>query len=1096
MNSSLNIYKASAGSGKTFTLTIEYIYLMIRPGAEEEYLHTLAVTFTNKATAEMKDRIIQHLYGVWKGLASSQDYENKLLDKLAAAGDGMTAEQLRLRCGKALSQILHDYSRFRVETIDSFFQSILRTLSRELGQSPNMQVELRDQELLDIAVDRLIDGLDEDRKVREVVVKFVSEEMEENGKWNIKSSLKDFARCIFEEDFLSIAPEDREGVSDQIKVRQFRQRMMTIMQQTHEEIVLLAEKALKKMESHYVGEFFKASLPHINYLKNILEERHNFSIASIPGREKNKALEAGKGLANFISNPYSVLLKDYSMDKELQSMLRLDSGIFLEFMEKNKQLERRFNTAALARKYTNQLLLLSKIDELVRETYLERDTFPLSRTPILLSSLVDRQDSPFVFEKIGAMLRNVMIDEFQDTSRLQWDNFRVLLFENQALGGRDLLVGDIKQSIYRWRGGDWGLLQNMGENMKLWKPDIKSLDTNYRSEWQIVHFNNTLFTQAANILDIKDQESVIKIGGEAGIYADVCQNLPPAKADKKSGYCSLSLMKYEPRRSPTLKEVHEDVLCQMLKQIEELCAAGLPQEKIAILVRYNREAPLILDYFHEHAPTHIHISSDEAYLLSGSPLVTILVEAMRTLILDYDESPVSYRLLLMNYLTQVEHLDFKMDRIMRGKVMELLPHTLKEKRSQLRELPLYELVETLYTELQLYRISGQEAYHFAFLDVVCQHLKDNPNDIHSFLEMWDSTYRLQSIPSGKQEGIRILSIHKSKGLEFHTVMLPFCDWQMEDDRGETLWCKSEEEDSTFNSLGMMPISKMPVMERSFYGRRYSFEHLQSRIDEFNALYVGLTRASKNMFIWAATNGKRFCEGKPTVGNLIYESLTTKADETTENSIFVFGNEPITTTKANGKSDNRMNPDYQTLAIKMVSYNARLNFRQSNESLEMFLPTRSHVAQQSVGQSGHRALGVLYHNILAEIRDSSQTATVLQKAHIQGRLTVQQKEELSHLLLQMENNPTVAMWFRPDNRVFTESVILNPTESSHSHRTQRPDRIVMNGNDIMVVDYKFGEEHKGHKRQVSNYMTLLKKMYPQARVSGFVWYVRNKRVENV
>ena len=252
MNSTLNIYKASAGSGKTFTLTVEYIYLMARPQAEEEYRHTLAVTFTNKATAEMKDRILQHLYGIWKALPSSEDYVGKLMEKLHGEGTDMSVEQLRERSGEALTMILHDYSNFRVETIDSFFQSVLRSLARELGQSSKLQVDLKDGELLELAVDRMIDSLDLDEALRKIVVQYVTDELDENGRWNIQAAIKDFAKCIFQEDFLQRSTEERNIISDYKKVREFRTEMKRLMDEAQQDVKTLAQDMLKDVRQEFL----------------------------------------------------------------------------------------------------------------------------------------------------------------------------------------------------------------------------------------------------------------------------------------------------------------------------------------------------------------------------------------------------------------------------------------------------------------------------------------------------------------------------------------------------------------------------------------------------------------------------------------------------------------------------------------------------------------------------------------------------------------------------------------------------------------------------------------------------------------------------
>lgn len=1079
MNSTLNIYKASAGSGKTFTLTIEYIYLMVRPQADEEYMHTLAVTFTNKATAEMKDRILQHLYGIWKELPSSQDYVKKILEKLRKDGCDMTEEQLRQHSGKALTMILHDYSRFRVETIDSFFQSVLRTLARELGQSSNLQVDLNDMDILELAVDRMIDSLDLDSTLRKIVVQYVTDELDENGRWKIQSAIKDFAKCIFQEDFLQRTTNEREKISDATKVREFRKKMKELMDEAEAEIIEKAKKIATKVQALCTPDLVgKVTPPPLTYLMH-----------TINGNDKEKEATAkGKKFCAFLEDGTSLLLKKQKNNSVACAELQDLSNEFSDYLKDEDSIKRRYNTAKLARHFTNQLQLLSRIDEIVRDINEERETFPLSRTPTLLSRLIDGQDNPFVFEKIGTILRNIMIDEFQDTSRLQWNNFRVLLFENQSLGGTDLIVGDIKQSIYRWRGGEWSLLSDLSENMKTWNPQTETLDTNYRSEHRIIDFNNNLFPQAASLLDNIAPHARFKIGGKDGIYSDVIQKTSPHKAKDQKGFWSATLRikgnQTNGQPKLTSEEENEWMMESMLNEICNLYDSGLPLNKMAILLRTNKHAPMILDYFQQRAPEHIRIASDEAYLLGNSSMVTIIIAAMRILTEDYEEKPIAFHHFLMHYLLRVEKQEISMDEIMRCNAMDFLPPVLVEERERLKQMPLYELVEELYRKLQLDRLCGQEAYHYAFLDAVQLYLRDNPNDIHSFLEVWDTKLYNQAIPSGKQEGIRILTIHKSKGLEFHTVLLPFCDWAMERDKGDTLWCDAEEHGDVFNILGRMPISKTSTMSKSYYSARYEEEHLQSRVDELNSLYVAFTRASCNMYIWGICTDKGLDGTNSTVGNLLAVCLNPHGEY--DNGIWhMQEGEPITSVKAEKASDNRMQPDFTPTPVRMTSYKARLNFRQSNESKEMF----------GDGDDA-RATGVLFHNVLEQIKDATQVEHILTRNRIQGRLTQEQCDELHGYLGQMERDPLIASWFSPENHVFAECDILNPNAKSKDRRDQRPDRIVMNANTITVVDYKFGDEARGYKKQVREYMNLLKQMYPSHKVKGYLWYVRNERTEEV
>ncbi len=1102
MSSTLKIYRASAGSGKTFTLTVEYIYLMIHPKAdEEEYMRTLAVTFTNKATAEMKDRILQHLYGIAKGLPSSDDYLAELMKRLEDEKRGMPVELVRKRCSKALTKILHDYNHFRVETIDSFFQSILRNLARELKQSSRLQVELNDQELLDLAVDRLIDSLDTDEKLRKIVVKYVEEELQDGGKWNIKSSLKDFGRCIFHEEFMQRDKKNIELISNHHEVMKFRKSMGEIITGTRTMLTDEAMALFKRMESVCLPEHYGRYMPApMSYLLAVADDN----------QQRKKQVQKNKGFEKaMIEGGSAMLLAKYKKDVSLVAQCDALVQDFKAFRQREDSLMRRLNTAKLARHYTNQLQLLSRIDQIVRDINDEHDTFPLSRTPTLLSSMVQKDDSAFIYEKIGTVLKNIMIDEFQDTSTLQWKNFEILLAENQAQGGTDLIVGDIKQSIYRWRGGDWSLLNELPEEKKTWNPVAKSLDTNFRSEKCIVDFNNRFFTKAAEKLDTIAPDSRFLIGGSKGIYYDVEQKLPAKREADPQGYCRVQLRMKGSTDELSSADETDGMLEDMLTQICELKDKGLPLTQMAILLRKNKHSAIILDYFHRNAPKDIVIASDEAYLLGSSVIATIIVSAMRTLVEEYEDNPVAYRLLMMNLfamqseqrracsnlgsdkercdlskcMDKVQGSSPSMDALMRCDMQEMknmLPPFLFNERKRLRQLPLYELVEELYLRFELENTKEQDAYHYAFLDTVQQYLHDNPNDIISFLQAWDTTLCKQSIPSGGHDGIRILTIHKSKGLEFHTVFMPFCDWKVESDMRETLWCEAEEEGELFNTLGNMPISKSPTMAQSYYSRRYAEEHLQSRVDELNSLYVAFTRASCNMYVWGSCTDKDV-KDDPTVGNLLRTCLPKEANFD-ENGVWTWEDgTPITASKKQKKSQeeaNRMQPAYEPHTVNMKSFKARLNLNQSNEAQEML---------DTAGSA--RAEGVLYHNIMQEIRDCKDIAPVLQHALLQGRLTIEKHRELATLLQQIETDELVASWFSPQNLVFAECNLLDPNNPRRDKRHQRPDRIVMRGNLITVIDYKFGDEHDTYVGQLQRYMRLLRSMYPNKQVQGYLWYVR-------
>ena len=1082
--STLHIYKASAGSGKTFALTCEYIRLMVTEETRDEYMHTLAVTFTNKATAEMKDRIIQHLYGIWKGMPSSDSTLSAVRDALKAHGKNVETETIRSRCGGALRAILHDYSRFRVETIDSFFLSVMRCLARELGQSSNLQVDLRDAEVAALAVDRLIDRLEEDGELQRIVMDYIHEQMESDGKWNVSKGIKRFSGQIFREDFSSRTDKERETIQDDRRANDFRKTMRKMRNDSEKRKKNLTQQMKVDIEGNANIAEWCGKLPALTYVNNVLLGK------------SNKNTQDGKGFRAFLEDGSSALKKANQNNPEAIEVMRDLGNRFNTYLTELKEAETDMNTADLALRYTYPLQLLCRIDDEVRSVNEENERIALSKTTTLLSRLVDGQDSPFVFEKIGSVLRNIMIDEFQDTSVMQWENFRVLLFENQSLGGSDLLVGDIKQSIYRWRGGNWALLSNISDTMKGWNPVNKHLNTNWRSDSNIIKFNNSFFPGAAGKLDMLDEGARFRL---KDIYADVGQEIPTHKGD--CGFVSLDIY-CGTEVDKSCKWNKEEILSwrmdSMLREIENLHSQGLPLEEMAIIVRYNSQATILLDYFAANASSDIMLSSDEAYLLENSTLVQIMISVLRMIVTDTEKNPVPMRTFLLLYYREILKSDMSTDRLMRGDAGELLPDWLRNNISALACKPLYELLGEIYRELELQKLNVQDAYHFAFLDCVMDYLRDNPGDIHSFLEAWDETLSHNPIPSARRRGIRILTVHKSKGLEFHTVFMPFADFRIEAEppQHETiLWCKADGGDDKVNDLGKLPIKLSSQMENSHFARHYDEEHLQRRVDELNSLYVAMTRASHNMYMWCETRNK--WDKTSSTGDLLNEVLN--PDKSFDDGIFhIQTGEPVVKVEDETRSDNRMNPAYEAHETAMVSFVPRMDFRQSSEAHELFTGMER-VGDEIVMHEENlslRVLGTACHNVLEQIDNWNDTGRVLDAALINGMVDAGQMEELKVQLQQIQDNPVVREWFNPENMVFTECEILNPKASRHRLRSRRPDRVVMRDGVITVIDYKFGDEHNGYNRQVQDYMYLLGQIYPDTQIRGYLWYVRNAKVEEV
>ena len=393
MNQSLSIYRASAGSGKTFALAIEYIKALLKPGAEQEFKHTLAVTFTNKATAEMKSRILETLYGLKMGLKGSRKYMNALKKRFAQAGISITEEQVREQAGKALTAILHDYSHFRVETIDSFFQSILRNMARELGLAANLQVELSHDDVIDNAVDSLIETMDEQPEVERWVLDYVREQLDNGDRWDITTPLKAFAGNIFKEDYQRKSEAELKRISDPEAIKAFKSKMFAIKNRAEEEV----KKAVDEVMS-LIDDFSQ-----ITYGKNI--RSFLTKARTMESEGPTKTAEAIK------------FKTYYAKEAEVQNAYSRLLALYPECLKE-------YHSATLALRHLGLLRLLENIDQRAREIEGDAGRFTLSSTPALLSKMVEGSDSPFIFEKIGTYIDRVMIDEFQDTSRMQWENFK------------------------------------------------------------------------------------------------------------------------------------------------------------------------------------------------------------------------------------------------------------------------------------------------------------------------------------------------------------------------------------------------------------------------------------------------------------------------------------------------------------------------------------------------------------------------------------------------------------------------------------------------------------------------------------------------
>lgn len=1074
----LTIFKASAGSGKTFTLTTEYIKLLIKDPLC--FKSTIAVTFTNKATEEMKTRIISQLYGIWKLLPDSASYIDEITSALNI-DKGIASKQ----AGLALSYLMHNYNYFRVQTIDAFFQTVLRNLARELNLTANMRIALNDSQIENLAVDTLIDSLNEKSIILQWLMSYINATIDDGKGWNIIGSIKNFGLTIFKDFYKS----ESNNLQQTFNNKNFFSKYTKMLKETK-------QLATNKM-THYADEFKsvtqQAGLTPASYSggKNGIASYFR-KLKTTDFSDKNCIKSA---LTKCLDTPDAWAAKS---SKEREVILSVVNDKLFKLLhdaeEERKVLWVLYNTATVTLRHLDKLRLLNSIEEEVNLINNDNNCFLLSNTQFLLNQLIKDSDSPFVFEKIGCQLEHIMIDEFQDTGLIQWRNFKVLLKECMSQNKdtdviNNLIVGDVKQSIYRWRSGDWQLLNNISDEFETPEKslEIKTLQTNYRSERRIINFNNAFFKIAANLE--YEHEKEINSNGAIQIqkaYSDVYQTVPDNKPN--TGYVNIKLLGQENDDEHMMQEL---VCC-----VDKLHDNGAEYNSIAILLRKNEKFSVIADYFAKHRP-EIKLVSDEAFRLEASLSVNIIIQALRLLV---DPANILIRAsLAVSYTKKIMHNDaISFSNILtngadENHLNQYLPKLFVENMSKLTLLPLFEIVEKIYKFFQLENIDNQEAYICAFYDGLSDFIKTKMDNIEGFINEWDDSLHSQAIQAAEIDGIRMISIHKSKGLEFDNVIIPYCNWTLERYRDNLIWCKPTL--SPFNQLPLVPIDYNKQLSETIYAKDYEEEHLQNTVDNLNLLYVAFTRASKNLMIIGTKCDKNGKAASKTRSAIIIESLDkltqmldgatlTGHEDLQSPTSFEYGQIYIKEKKDKKPSQNVFLQPVYPKTIHIGTFDLLVNFKQSNKSKEFIAKNDCEDEHKS-----YIKMGNILHNLFSRIRTTADIQNVIKELEFEGILydeditAAKMKETLTKRL----SNPKVADWFNDQWQVFNECSILFINEKTGELMERRPDRVIYNGKEMKVIDFKFGKSKEEHKAQVMQYIQLLKSMgYPH--VMGYLWYV--------
>jgi putative uvrD/REP helicase domain protein len=1084
MEQALTVYKASAGSGKTFTLASEYITLVVKN--PQDYRSILAVTFTNKATQEMKTRILSQLYGIAHSLPDSEAYYEQVRMKT-----GFSEQTIRENAAKALSLLTHHYNEFRVQTIDAFFQSVLRNLARELNLTANLRVDLNDEQVEAQAVDELINSLEEGEEVLNWIRDYIDKNIEDDKGWNVISQIKDFGKNIFKDFYKDHKTELDNRFSDESFFNDFitdlRERRTRILNRLNEH----AKQMYKKIRDanldnpNLFNRGANGLLSHIikltkgtpsnddtpKYVQSCIDSADKWPASKCPAKERAAIIElASASLCSDLKILNDYRIKDW----------------------------REYQSCNLTLKHLSQLRLLHAISEAVDEINKDTNRFMLSNTQSLLCTLMKDSDTPFVFEKMGAYLKHIMIDEFQDTSTIQWNNFRKLLDNCMAqVDSHNLIVGDVKQSIYRWRQGDWKLLNNIEHEFTKEQIKIEPLDTNYRSEENIIRFNNAFFKQAV-LQTVKELESE-EIQGATELVEAYKEIEQKPRKDNGKGCVRIKLFRYDSKNASDYKQ---KILNELIENIRQLLDQGYKQKDIAILARSKTVIPDIVDSF-QNIDTNVSLVSDEAFRLDASLAVNVIIEALRLLTHPHDKLTESK--LVKLYQQQVIKTGKDINDLFVGEnsteLKSFLPSGYIDKFESLSRLSLIDLVDEIYSLFSLDSLEGQSAYVCTFYDTLNEYLCDHPADIDDFIEEWEDTLSNNTIQSDEVDGIRLITIHKSKGLEYDNVLIPFCDWELEKTNGITIWCSGDDKEKPYGELPLIPVDYSSKMLGTVFEDDYKEEHLQNTVDNMNLLYVAFTRAGKNLFI----TGKKYKErtsGKSERSHIIQYIIEELAkelpgaiiDDAGENGpiSFELGTLSICEERVEkGKAtENPFELSPKTHKLKIETFPHPVSFRQSNKSHDF-------IKGEDIDPSDAKRY-IKVGNVLHQL-----FSTILTEADIEPRLKELEQagiiyndditsRELQDKISCALSNEKVKNWFSPRWKLFNECTILDYDKETGDVYEHRPDRVMTDGKEMIVVDFKFGKPRDEYHEQVQRYMRLLMRMgYKQ--VSGYIWYVLRNEI---
>tara|TARA_B100000809_G_scaffold256935_1_gene297657 strand:+ start:5266 stop:8442 length:3177 start_codon:yes stop_codon:yes gene_type:complete len=1032
---SFSVYNASAGSGKTFTLVKEYLKILLTSESVFAFQNILAITFTNKAAAEMKERILDNLRSF------SAEEEN---DMFVVLSEEIKVEPAKIhsRSKQVLENILQNYSAFNITTIDSFTHKLIRTFAYDLGLPLNFEVEMDGGKLLSEAVDVLISKIGNDTALTDVLIAFSLQKVEDDKAWDISKELNTIAKILLNE-------EDQKYLKD--------------LQLKSLEDFKLLEKKLIAQKNQIVSLFEKNGREGLLSIENAGLDHKNFSYSDLPKHFikfttlSSITAEAIKFEGRLHKNMENGVFYSKSAKKDIQNSIDAIGSDLNRVYEEGKSLyDKNHGNYVLIEMVLKTIIPLAVLNYIQKElnTIKEQNTICLSSEfNQLISAKIKNEPAPFIYERIGEKFQHYFIDEMQDTSSLQWQNLIPLI--NNALSqekGSLLLVGDAKQAIYRWRGGKAEQFIDLSTNKKgkSYNPfyiekNTENLAVNYRSFSEVINFNNAFFSHIASFLSNPVYRELYEIGNQQELNKN------------SGGYVQLDFVD----KSELLKEEKELAYPKKVLEIVNSLDPNFKKKDVCVLVRRKKDGVAVANYLSENG---IDIISSETLLLQNSLKVQFIIE-----MLTYIQNPLNKnaKFNVITYLRTFLKIE-KSSHIFYEELLGLEPVSFFQGLEKygvglnyelFLQMPFYESIEELIRSFKL--LSCTDAYVQFFLDFVLDFQRKNYNDLSAFLAFWEQKKDKLSISSVEGgDAVRIMTIHKSKGLEFPVVVFP-CDVDVTSEIDPTVWVDDLEE-SVFGDLGssLIPCSK----KITFTGEKGTalFENRKEELalDNFNLLYVALTRSVEQLYVITESKIDKAGEGKITFfSGMFVDFLKTLNEEHTwdyNKFCYDFGNK------------NRVLPLKEEKSIVKAEIQQKF-ISTPWDSHDIQIVANSSKNWGTVQDSAVK-YGLLIHEMLSKIIIEEDVKKVLNNYVVSGVISVHELPEVQKVLKSIISHQLLNFYFKENYVVYTEREIVDEHK-----RILIPDRLMFQGNNVVIIDYKTGARSVKHKDQIEGYAKILMKM---------------------